>query len=595
LLHGKGVPRLWRFRSTVLTAILLASLLLIVTFPIPWPSSRRQTDPKDKSVLGQVKWGPCEGPHAPGTDCGYIIVPTDYHNLTFGHTKIALGRYRATASPRRGLVLYNPGGPGGGGKIMAAIKGPYLQSIIGSDYDIIGFDPRGVGDTEPRVNCFGAPGNYDLFKRNTVWDKGYDVAPNLTDSRTRDHLLHQYKEARSLSETQFALCAKSMGDELRYMGTTTAARDIDFITTVLEGKDALINFYGVSYGSVMGQYLVNMFPDRIGRVMIDGIVDAAAWSGLPIHLNQGPFLASVSLAYQMFLEGCSKAGPDGCALASNKETAKEIETRISQFFDDLYASPLAVPHAQQPRALTSGAARTFLYAALHAPREWVPAALALSQAMRSNGTLLVDSIPPDFTTDLERLAVICSDQPHIDVPLAEEFIESSLDLLRNVSGFAMSMLTTEPTQGCEYWPVEPRERFVGPWNSTLRNPILIVSNTADPVTPLWVARGVQRRLSHSSRLLLQDGPGHTSEALASVCFVRASLAYFKDGTLPSDGTVCPVDESPFPDLDSSSGNRVGVMGLSGAEKEYMALVREGGYAFQRPGIWGGLGPDRRLQ
>lgn len=96
-------------RSTVVLAFLGALAVGHTLLNHPPFSGGLQPNVEQTPVLGQVVWGQCEGYHVPGADCGYITVPTDYHNASVGYTKIALGRYKATASPRRGMVLYNPG------------------------------------------------------------------------------------------------------------------------------------------------------------------------------------------------------------------------------------------------------------------------------------------------------------------------------------------------------------------------------------------------------------------------------------------------------------------------------------------------------
>lgn len=92
----------------------------------------------------------------------------------------------------------------------------------------------------PSTNCFETPTRRALFRHNTILERGFTSPPNFTDSRTRDFLIYQQQEAEALYRAQFALCAQTMGDKLKYMGTSTVVRDIDFITRTLEGEDALM-------------------------------------------------------------------------------------------------------------------------------------------------------------------------------------------------------------------------------------------------------------------------------------------------------------------------------------------------------------------
>ncbi|KAI0672369.1 TAP-like protein-domain-containing protein [Trametes maxima] len=501
-----------------------------------------------KHWVGELKWWPCTDQHtAPGAECGYAIVPLDYFNTSVGVAKIALGRYKATGPNRKGSVFLNPGGPGGPGKRLATAAGPSFQRLVGEEYDMIGFDPRGIGETEPQTRCFSSPEAHAAFIQSTVIERGYDVGPNLTDPLNRSHLIELQRDADALWRTQFEICAHTMGDQLKYMGTSTVARDIAFITSLLEGDDAPINFYGLSYGTVIGQYLVNMFPDRVGRVVIDGVVDAIAWATEPSYKWERYWQVSTDTAYEMFFADCAKAGPAQCALAKDNEGAADILSRVENFLTKLYYSPLAVPKATTPGILTNGRARLFLLGALESPTSWPGAAKAFARAMAGDGTAVLNTLQSgQFLRDLERSAVSCNDNKPFPAPTPEEVIDEQLYALEHVSRFALAVVVSEPDAGCQFWPVTPPERFLGPWNSTLRNPVLIISNTADPATPLANGKLVDETLGNSSRLLVQDSPGHCSLALPSICTVKALRAFFANGLLPAEGTICGVDASPFP-------------------------------------------------
>ncbi|KAI0634190.1 TAP-like protein-domain-containing protein [Trametes polyzona] len=521
--------------------------------------------------VGDLKWWPCNAPNdVPGAECGYAIVPLDYTNKSAGVAKIALGRYKARSANRKGSIFLNPGGPGGPGKRLATSAGPSFQQIVGEEYDMIGFDPRGIGETQPRTQCFPSPEAHTAFIANTVLERGYDVGPNLTDPKNRAHLIEQQRDADALWETQFEICAETMGDNLKYMGTTTVARDIDFITTLLDGEDALINFYGLSYGTVIGQYLVNLFPDRVGRVVIDGVVDAIAWATLPSYKWERYWQSSTDTTYEIFLSDCSKAGPSQCALAkSAHDTPDDILARVETFLEEIYYKPLAVPHARVPGILTNGRARLFLLGALESPSSWRDAAQAFDQAINGDGSAVLNTLQDSqFLQDLERSAVSCNDNKPFDAPTPEEVIDEQLYVLQHVSRFGLAVVVSEPDAGCQFWPVTPPERFLGPWNHTLRNPILIVSNTADPATPLSNGKLVDETLGNSARLLVQDSPGHCSLALPSLCTVKHMRAFFANGALPEEGTVCNVDASPFPQQDSA-----GVKVLDAEDRELLESVR----------------------
>jgi hypothetical protein len=132
------------------------------------------------------------------------------------------------------------GGPGSPGVNLATRLGPYFHTLTGSDYDIVGFDPRGVGESEPRIRCFRKGLDYRFFRGNTVLEAGLDIGTNLSDPRLRERLLEQWREADVLTQTQYETCERTMGQQMKYMGTTLVARDVNFMATVLEGRDALM-------------------------------------------------------------------------------------------------------------------------------------------------------------------------------------------------------------------------------------------------------------------------------------------------------------------------------------------------------------------
>ncbi|CAL1710000.1 unnamed protein product [Somion occarium] len=487
---------------------------------------------QEKTIeVGTVKWYKCPGQALPRAKCGHVIVPKDYSNSSAGTVQIALGLLPAKEGTKKGTVFFNPGGPGVRGKPFVIQRGHILQMVIGSDYDIVGFDPRGVGETKPTVRCFNGDLSHANFKYNTILERGYEYSSNMTAEDMRHTLIAQQIEADALMRTQFDICAETLGDEL----------------SILDGDDALINFYGGSYGSVLGQYLVNMMPTRVGRIVIDGIVDTVLWSSQPPYKWVRQWLSSTEDTYDNFVTQCFKAGSDGCDLAySSDSSSSDIKNRIENFMDSLYHRPLAVPYAVRPGLLTSGRARNHLILSLQRPSIWRFAARQIALAMQGDGSGILNFLHAwRLYVDLERPAVSCNDAPRFTPPSAEEVVDEYLHVYHNVSRFIFSTITTEPDSGCQFWPVTPAERYTGPWNHTLNNPILILSNTADPVTPIASGRSVASLLGNSSRLLVLDSPGHCSLSLNSLCMARHIQAYFANGTLPAENTICTDAPAPF--------------------------------------------------
>ncbi|KAF7302960.1 hypothetical protein MKEN_01258600 [Mycena kentingensis (nom. inval.)] len=515
--------------------------------------------------VGSVKWLPRELCN-PGTDCGSIIVPKDYFDDTAGTASVAFAVKKATKSPRKGTVFMNPGGPGGSGTRLATEQ---FQDIIGHDYDILGFDPRGINHTTPQVACFDSMDAINIFTANTVLEKGFLISTsNISDpgvkAAVREELVGQAREFLALKEAQAEVCARTMGDELKYMGTANVVRDMNFMVQVFDGEGAKINFYGGSYGSILGAYLVNMLPDRVGYVVIDGIADPVNWSNEPSHRWAYNWLASTEKTYKYYLQTCSRAGPERCAIAeATNEPYTAIMARIESFLDALARKPLPVVGSgvTRPGILTSGSARALLLMYLERPPLWAESALAFAEAMKGNGTLLYNKLTGTASTraqrhphnDLARLGVACMDSPppseEFPEPSAEDLADEFLRTMEEVSPhFGPSVSVGEPDGGCQFWPTAGRgpERFVGPWNATLEVPMLIVSNTMDPITPIESGLRINSLMPDSSIIIIQDGPGHCSTAIPTLCTQQLIRDYYA-GVMPANGTLCATQYDFFPD------------------------------------------------
>ncbi|KAI5479164.1 alpha/beta-hydrolase [Pseudohyphozyma bogoriensis] len=412
------------------------------------------------------------------------------------------------------------------------------------------------------IECFSLTLDYELFKAGTVLERGLDIAHDPFSPEGRQHLLDQHRQLMSLQKTEYERCAETMGDEFKYMGTSTVVRDIAEMSRVLEGPDAPINFFGGSYGTILGAYLVNMLPEKIGKVLIDGVASSPGWANLHTTEWLHDWMIDTEKTYRWFLSDCSKAGPEACPIGHYKgENPKDIDARLEAFLDDLYDSPMAVPDGIRPGVLNSGGARTILYTATNQPGSWPKISSIFGQALNGNVTALYNALVQPLhleghakkQTDLSRVAVSCADTvPYAspeEWPTADYMVEKTLAVLNDTSRhFGASVTLIEPDGGCQFWPASGKtpERFTGPWNATLRTPMLIVSNTADPITPLASGREINALMGNSSRLLIQNSPGHCSLGSVSVCTSRAYRDYFVSGKLPENEKLCEVDRGYFP-------------------------------------------------
>ncbi len=212
----------------------------------------------------------------------FCRVPTDYNDSSIGITTLALSKIPAKVpiSLRKGSILVNYGGPGVPGRSASFVYGDRISDLAPS-YDIISWDGRGIGRTVPAVNCYGSAAKSILALAGTTHESTFDVPPfeEIFTKEGTAHLVAQQREALSLMEMQGSLCNDTMGAEvLKYFGTTTLILDTERISAVLEGPDALINGWSGSYGTIWTSYLVNMLPEKVGRIVTYGVADPPLWA-----------------------------------------------------------------------------------------------------------------------------------------------------------------------------------------------------------------------------------------------------------------------------------------------------------------------------
>ncbi|KDN49153.1 hypothetical protein RSAG8_02506, partial [Rhizoctonia solani AG-8 WAC10335] len=417
----------------------------------------------------------------------------------------------------------------------------------------------------------------DEFYRNTVFELGHAQPPNTTISkfsenvldaqrRAFDDIVAQQRQALALFETQAKLCTKNMpngGAALNYMGTASVVRDLAFMTDVLDGKGANVNYWGGSYGSVLGATLFNMMAERMGKGMIEAIAHPGEWADRHSHEWMDTWIQDADEAYRWFLNSCAKAGEARCALAKGNLSADAIEQKVESFIDHLYAAPMPSINSIVPAYLASGTVQSKLFDAIQAPPLWPNFAHDLEDAIRGNPAPLLNKILPDpardrtHHTNLARYAVTCIDSLPFNksdpstFPTPEYLARRVVARVNDTSKyFGGSTGLTDIDGGCQFWPVDGVERYAGPWNRTLANPVMVISNSVDPITPLTSARFINNALGDMSKLVIVNAPGH-GVPFPSLCQFKASLAYFNNGTLPEDEMRCETEYGAFEDPTTS--------------------------------------------
>lgn len=241
--------------QTTTTAMAAAGVLLSSVLLAPASSAAQQPDPRPDFQPAPIAWGPCqdESLQKAGAECGMLEVPLDYADPGGEKISLAVSRVRHTvpADQYQGAMLLNPGGPGGTGLYLAAL-GKSVPKNAGAAYDWIGFDPRGVGASKPALSC---DPNY----------LGYDRPDYVPDAPGEEQVW------RERTAGYAAACGKSGGRLLQHMRTTDSVEDMDSIRKAL-GQEK-INYYGFSYGTYLGQVYGTLHPERMRRVVLDGVVN----------------------------------------------------------------------------------------------------------------------------------------------------------------------------------------------------------------------------------------------------------------------------------------------------------------------------------
>ncbi|CAG8959579.1 hypothetical protein HYFRA_00001481 [Hymenoscyphus fraxineus] len=478
-----------------------------------------------------LEWHPCN----PGFLCAKLSVPLSYQNYSLGLASVPLLKYPATTNsssgPYQGMLLLNPGGPGASGVEEVFTSGPLIQSIIGSNWDVVGFDPRGMWLSEPLANCS------DHRDVNPVTGlKGRGV-PRVSDEFYEEYIEFGREVGKECEER-----SGGVRDAGPHMSTATVARDlislIDAFALTPDGKRSvkpsnLLNYYGISYGTFLGQTFASMFPSRVGNLILDGVVDPAGYltnftSESVNHLDE--LLAA-------FFIYCHEAGFSKCAYKTGS-TPKDIFNRFNASFvqlDPRKAESEGWSNATelQDALLTL---KVSLLAPAHSPFGYFPiipqVLLDLESALQnqtlSSWTLATGAIfgspgPANYKSPDWRLGTLCSDQNNRWYNKTLDDLRPQLKALekQSIIGEIWSMAVL----GCLGWSVEAEETFEGPFGGVTQTPILFVGNTYDGATPI-------------EKL-------HTATASQNLCGFSKIAAYLQTNQLPGNDSLCQLEKGPF--------------------------------------------------
>lgn len=448
-----------------------------------------------------------------GIERATIKVPIDYENPDGGDTEVALVRVKSAPGSDRWLFT-NPGGPGASGvqvtPVIAALAG-MLTPELTKTYNLIGFDPRGVGASDPLV-C-GTTAQTDA----AIADAAPLTAQNQTEWDEQNDALAER-------------CERSNQAQAAHVTTIETARDMDVIRQLI-GQEKL-DYLGYSYGTYLGTTYAALFPDKVGQMVLDGAVDP----------NLSPMQASLGqtfgfeTAFQAWAENCV-ASKSGCPVGSSPEA---ITQAVIDLIARVDATPLPTKDPQRP--LGSSGAFYGIANALYAQESWDDLTSALTNALRGDGTAL-QALADDYfqrgqngyeANLFQANAVInsldCQYQPQAEVDAAAFRAASP------TFGEISYRLAASSADGCASYPL--RTTLTAPdYSAPGAPPILVIGTTRDPATPLANAKALASTLS-SGVLLTRDGDGHTAYLQDNACINTTVTDFLVKNTVPADGTAC---------------------------------------------------------
>ncbi|MFD8890841.1 alpha/beta hydrolase [Streptomyces sp. NPDC059566] len=460
----------------------------------------------------KLTWRECG---VPGFECSTMKAPLDYANPGSGQdVDIAVARRKATGPGKRlGSLLVNPGGPGGSGiGYLQAYAGIGYPAAVRAQYDMVSFDPRGVERSNP-VECLDGP----------AMDKYTQVDQTPDDAAERAELVAAFKEFA-------AGCEKNAQRVLPHVSTVEAARDMDLLRAVL--GDEKLNYVGASYGTLLGATYADLFPDRVGRLVLDGAMDPAR-PALELNRDQ---TEGFETAFTSFAKDCAKQAD--CPLGKGDPDA--VAARLKEFFRKVDAQP--VPSGDPKRPLGESLATTGVIAALYDESAWPQLREALSSAMNGDGSGLLSLADSYYEREADgkyanlmfaNAAVNCIDQPPAFT--GPEAVDSALPSFQKASpvfgaGLAWASLN------CTYWPVKATGK-ARELTAKGASPIVVVGTTRDPATPYKWAQALAGQLD-SGTLLTYDGDGHTAYGRGSDCIDTAINRYLLEGKPPEANKKC---------------------------------------------------------
>ncbi|MGV8884510.1 MAG: alpha/beta hydrolase [Microbacteriaceae bacterium] len=502
-------------RRVVVAVVAISALLLSGCGLIAPTATSQPTDEKVAANLAPfyhqiLQWRGC----GDGMQCSTAKAPLDWNNPDRDSIELALVRQPATSGTAQGSLLVNPGGPGGSGVDIVRDSVDYATTErVQKNFDIVGFDPRGVGKSSA-VSCYDKPAELDSFL--------YDITPGQHGSDT-------WIDALEASGKKFgAACLKHTGDLLGFVDTVSAARDMDMLRAALGDKQ--LNYLGYSYGSILGTTYAGLYPQNTGRLVLDGALDPELSDFEQTAVQAEGFESALGA----FVDDCLTR--TDCPFTSTREDAL---ASIAKLITRLDHSPLRGADGRQLGGSTMTTAiifplydqdnwmylRDVLAAVKKGDTEFAFVLADAYNGREQNGTYRDNSLE-------SRIAINCLDYgAQGDRTLWREQaaeLEKRAPIFGGQFGYGDTL--------CGQWPFD-QGKEPGLIDAAGSADILVVGTTNDPATPYAWAVALASQLQNG-HLITRTGEGHTGYNKGNDCVNAAVDNYFTQGTVPTTDPKC---------------------------------------------------------
>jgi len=535
-------PSLLTKAALTSVAVVAAAGMLSAVSPTPAATAAERQASADASgsriAASPLRWHRCGDPF----QCARVQVPLDYDRPHAARIGLSLVRIPAGDPAHRiGSVFVNPGGPGNSGvDFVRTDARNVLPGAVQNRFDVIGFDPRGVGRSTP-VRCFASTAQQQEF---------FGAQPAFPVGR------RQTQRFMASMADLGRRCAQRNEKLVGHLSTANVARDLDLLRRAV--GDSKLTYAGYSYGSLLGETYANLFPHRVGALALDGILDPVAWttgrgdSGrrVPFSLRVGgPRATSQALGF--FLRQCQQAGPDGCAFAG-RHTAAKFDTLMRR----LRSAPVILDAGQGPQPFTYDDIVDGLRGGLTFPPIWPDIAGLLQASFQASEPTSAQhkgagvpevAIPTaaaaaaSYDNSREALlAVACSETTNPRTASAWPAAARRADAKAPYFGADWTFVSA----ACATWPAHDADRYTGPFNRRPAHGALLISSRFDAANPYGRAVAVARSMP-GSRLLTVKGAGHPASFTDNTCVDTAVARYLIHGKLPARGAVCQPAGHPF--------------------------------------------------